>query len=94
MGVSFIFLEVLVLRRTISKISELLSLIGILLTHIVGLFKLGILTFGRNKIKKLMDVLQDPKYQYEPIDNFKPDRVFLKEKKINSVICITVNHFY
>ncbi|CAG9766658.1 unnamed protein product [Ceutorhynchus assimilis] len=49
-------------------------------THLVGLGKLWILIYRRDKIDSVKKKLQDVQYRYEPLDDFQPGQLLRREK--------------
>nr|ALR72579.1 odorant receptor OR36 [Colaphellus bowringi] len=93
-GVIFFVCEFMIFNETIGKISKFVSHIGMLFTHVVGILKMSILIFGRYRILKIMNVLQNEKYHYAPLEDSQPGLLVVKEKFVSSGISILVFVLY
>lgn len=78
--------EIMILYQTWGDINAFLLNLGVASIHFIGPFKIINFMFQRNKILDAMTILQDEKYYYKPLDNFKPDLILEKAKKINTVL--------
>nr|APC94229.1 odorant receptor 5 [Pyrrhalta maculicollis] len=85
-GFVFIICELLIFRETMKKVSNFITYIEMLFTHIVGIIKYFVLILGRHKIRNLMNTLQDDKYFYEPINGISPGKIFSNGKETNAKI--------
>ncbi|XP_056637746.1 odorant receptor 4-like [Diorhabda sublineata] len=84
-GLLFLFYELLFFGET-DQISNFITFIGMVFTHMVGILKFSILILGRHKIKKMMNILQDDKYLYEPIGGISPGKMLSDGKATSSKI--------
>ncbi|KAJ8933301.1 hypothetical protein NQ318_012258 [Aromia moschata] len=86
----FLICEFLIVGDTLADINKLVSLIGLLFTHVIGVMKFLILSCHHNRIQRIMNNLQDKKYLYDPVDAFQPYLLLKKGKQISGIISIMV----
>lgn len=75
--------EFISLFTTWGNINAFLMNLGIALTHFIASWKVINWFARRNKILQLMQILQDETYYYNELDNFKPNLIIAKAKRIN-----------
>ncbi|XP_056637748.1 odorant receptor 42a-like [Diorhabda sublineata] len=85
-GSIFLLCELLIFNETKKKVSNFITYIEMLFTHMVGGIKFFVLILGRNRIRNLMNSLQDVHYFYEPINGVSPGKILSDGKNINSKI--------
>nr|XP_023021624.1 uncharacterized protein LOC111509994 [Leptinotarsa decemlineata] len=93
-GLALFICEFLIFHETVKGISKFVSHIGMLFTHVVGILKMSILIFGRKKIQRIMNVLQDENYFYPPLGDSQPGSWVVKEKLMSSGFSILVFVLY
>ncbi|CAG9858092.1 unnamed protein product [Phyllotreta striolata] len=93
-GFYFLVCEIIIVNDVSTEISKLVSYIGMLFTHLVGCLKFSILVFGRTKLQKIMNILQDSRYFYEPNENFSPGLFLVEGKKTSAQFSMLVLIMY
>ncbi|XP_023018347.2 odorant receptor 4 [Leptinotarsa decemlineata] len=86
--------ECMIFKESIKKISTFASQIGMILTHFAGIVKLCLLTFGHGKLLRLIQVLEDKKYQYESLGESKPGVMLQEGMKIYNITTYSVFVLY
>nr|UTN00917.1 odorant receptor [Semanotus bifasciatus] len=90
----FLICEFLIFNEMLGDIGKFASYIGMLFTHLVGILKWSVVVFHRKRIQKMMNALQDPKYRYDPVDEFQPNLLLLEGKWISSIFTILLFVMY
>nr|UQK85194.1 odorant receptor 4 [Hylobius abietis] len=93
-AVIFIVSELVAFRKALGDTSALVSQIGMMFTHLVGMGKLWVLVHNREKIEDVKKQLQDKQYHYMPLGDFQPGRRMRREKLISMFIATFVFLLY
>lgn len=85
--------EIIVIKDTRKNLFDLLSNIGMLVTHVVGVSKFATMFLKREKIEEMMEKLQCDRFKYESVGDFKPCEIFNASKEVSSkhtwcLICV------
>lgn len=87
----FLYLELLVFRVTIHDIKKFISQFGMLLTHIFGTVRVGLLLKQHQRLLRLQGILQDKNYFYENCGDFIPGKMLREAKKVSSTWSVMVS---
>nr|WJJ63316.1 odorant receptor 16 [Pachyrhinus yasumatsui] len=93
-AIIFIFSELVAFRRALGDTQKMVSQIGMMFTHLVGLGKLWILVGKRKYIDDIKAKLQDKQFQYKPVDEFQPGVRIRKEKFLSVFIATFIFCLY
>ncbi|XP_019870447.2 odorant receptor 4-like isoform X2 [Aethina tumida] len=86
LGIAWLYFisEIIIIKDTHKSLFDLISNIGLLITHVVGVIKFSTLFFRRKKIEEMMQILQSNRFKYESVGDFKPSDMFNESKEISS----------
>lgn len=60
----FIVSEIITFRKSLTNLTAVLSEIGMMFTHLVGMVKFGILIYKRDEIEQVKNKLRDVQFEY------------------------------
>lgn len=93
-GVFFYVCEILQFSETLKSPRKLVAHVGMLGTHFMGTFKIGVLVLRRKEIEEVMKKLHNEKYYYGVFGKYHPGKVMLQQKRESSLVAILVSLLY
>ncbi|KAH1013084.1 hypothetical protein HUJ05_012131 [Dendroctonus ponderosae] len=93
-AIMFIISEIITFRKSLTELTTVLSEIGMMFTHLVGMVKFWILIHKRDEIEQVKNKLRDVQFEYVGIDDFQPGLKMRKEKLFIIIISTFIFALY